>query len=72
MQRSSKEKKSRFEIEKLEERISPIVHCITPLLDTPAPGASGGSAGGTAALSANGDGPITGCPPGENNPGTGA
>ena len=69
------EKKSRFRIEKLEERIAPIVHPFVGVLGT-AMAASNGAAGGLAAHHHNG-GPIAstghpvGAPVPQANPGVG-
>lgn len=79
MKPRSEETKSRFRIEKLEERIAPIVHPFVGVLGTAA-AASGGAAGGTAAVGAGAIGGPGNSPDGVspvnapvplNNPGVG-
>ncbi len=70
MEPRNEEKKSRFRIEKLEERIAPIIHPLVPIGRNGAFEASGGRAGGTAAGGAI-DGSPVGAPVPLNNPGRG-
>ena len=70
MKPRQEEKKSRFQIDKLEERIAPIVHPLMASLGVSLPAGAGGLqavSGGEVAQSGL-EGPLVGPDPSNNNP----